>query len=472
MKKLIAVFAAILTVLPLADSVPSDGKSDGAAGGELRNHFKFYGFVRNFFAFDTRESVAGTGDLFYYLPKDRLMNEDGSQDLNAQSSFRFLALTSRLGVDVYGYRIGRTSFGAKVETDFYAGLTNKINGTAQLRLRQAYMTIGWDGLRLGKEGKAAVDMKIGQAWHPMAADQPHVLALETGTPFNPFSRTPLVQADASLGDHFVISAAAIWQMQYLSAGPDGASAEYIKYACTPEGYVGLTYRTKGGFLGRIGLDILSIKPRRTGLNNDLVTVRVSDRITTMSPYIYLQYKKGKFEAKAKTVYGAAGEHINLMSGYGISSKSSTDGHWKYYPLHSSSSWFSFSYGKKWQVMFMAGYVKNFGTRDPLFGNKGAFAPDVMVNGKGYVSADNIYFNANGSPNLNDLWRVVPTVAYNFGKFTIAMEWNVTSARYGEYGAAGTDEDAGMLVDASTGLVRDNLHWVTNHRLQMMVRFTF
>ena len=121
---------------------------------------------------------------------------------------------------------------------------------------------------------------------------------------------------------------------------------------------------------------------------------------------------------------------------------------------------------------MAGYVKNFGTRDPLFGNKGAFAPDVMVNGKGYVSADNIYFNANGSPNLNDLWRVVPTVAYNFGKFTIAMEWNVTSARYGEYGAAGTAEDAGMLVDASTGLVRDNLHWVTNHRLQMMVRFTF
>ena len=35
-----------------------------AADGETENHFKFYGFVRNFFAFDTRESVAGTGDLF------------------------------------------------------------------------------------------------------------------------------------------------------------------------------------------------------------------------------------------------------------------------------------------------------------------------------------------------------------------------------------------------------------------------
>ena len=39
-----------------------------------QNHFKFYGFIRNYFAFDTRESVSGTGNLFYYLPKDRSMS--------------------------------------------------------------------------------------------------------------------------------------------------------------------------------------------------------------------------------------------------------------------------------------------------------------------------------------------------------------------------------------------------------------
>ena len=82
---------------------------------EPKNHFKLYGFIRNYFIFDSRESVSGTGDLFYYLPKDVKMNEAGTEDLNATSSFRFLALTSRLGVDVSGYQIGNVHFGAKIE---------------------------------------------------------------------------------------------------------------------------------------------------------------------------------------------------------------------------------------------------------------------------------------------------------------------------------------------------------------------
>ena len=36
----------------------------------LENHFKFYGFIRNYFTYDSRENVSGTGDLFNYIPKD------------------------------------------------------------------------------------------------------------------------------------------------------------------------------------------------------------------------------------------------------------------------------------------------------------------------------------------------------------------------------------------------------------------
>ena len=50
------------------------------------------------------------------------MNQDGSLDLNEHSSFRFVALTSRVGLDVAGYQMGNVHFGAKVEADFYAGL--------------------------------------------------------------------------------------------------------------------------------------------------------------------------------------------------------------------------------------------------------------------------------------------------------------------------------------------------------------
>ena len=52
---------------------------------------KFYGFVRNYMSFDTRESVAGTEDLFYYLPKDRKLS--GGEDLNQVNSFRFASMS-------------------------------------------------------------------------------------------------------------------------------------------------------------------------------------------------------------------------------------------------------------------------------------------------------------------------------------------------------------------------------------------
>ena len=292
---------------------------------EPKNHFKIYGFVRNYFIYDSRESVSGTADLFYYLPKDVSMK--GEIDINDESSFRFVALTSRLGVDVTGYSIGNVHFGAKIEGDFYAGLSNssnanatvyfpsntKISGTAQARMRQAYATITWKDLPMGEEQKASVALKMGQGWHPMGADFPHVFSLEIGAPFGPFSRTPLVQMDANLGDHWFVSAAALWQMQYQSNGPIGGSAMYMKYGKTPEAYAALGYKTKN-FLVKAGVDVLSIKPRVFGTLNDKV-VKVSDRKTSVLGYAYAQYSYKKFAVKAKTTWGESGEHLNLMSGY-------------------------------------------------------------------------------------------------------------------------------------------------------------
>ena len=83
-----------------------------AEKAEPKNNFKLYGFIRNYFIYDSRESVSGTADLFYYLPKD--VNMKDGMDLNAESSFRFVSLTSRLGVDVTGYNIGNVHFSAKI----------------------------------------------------------------------------------------------------------------------------------------------------------------------------------------------------------------------------------------------------------------------------------------------------------------------------------------------------------------------
>ena len=453
----------------------------GAVKEHLQNHYKFYGFVRNYMTYDSRESVAGTGDLFFYLPKDRNLNTDTGEDLNQKNSFRFLAITSRVGVDVSGYQLGRTAIGAKIEADFYAGLSG-VTGTATLRLRQAYLTLGWKDLPLSGGKRANVGLKIGQAWHPMAADLCPVFTLESGTPFGPFSRTPQLTVDAALGDHFVLTASALWQMQYTSTGPDGASANYMKYGCTPEAYLGATLKF-GGWLARVGVDVLSIKPRTTGSGGfyetpdgaaepvwKSTTVKVSDRITTASPFVYMQYVKGKLALKAKTIYAQAGEHFNIQGGYGITKKfegEGEDGHYEYTPTRSSSSWFTVSYGKKWMPMLMLGYYQNFGTAADLY----------SATGDGMVSETDFYFSKNSFKNLNRLYRICPALICNFGKLSLGLDYEFSGAQFGtpkEVKSTGADGKTTITkyYYNSRGLAKDGLHWVHSHRVQCMVKFTF
>ena len=457
MKKSVLILLTLILTLPAFAEVKVQKASDAPVKEHLQNHFKFYGFIRNYFIYDSRESVSGTGDLFYYLPKDENI-QDGI-DINDTPSFRFLALTSRLGVDVSGYYIGNVHFGAKFEGDFYSGLSNssnanasvyfpgnsKISGTATARLRQAYATITWKDLPLGKDDKASVGLKIGQAWHPMAADHPHLFSLEVGAPFGPFSRTPLVQMDANLGNNWVVSAAAIWQMQYQSTGPVGGSALYMKYGMTPEMYAALAYKTNG-FLLRAGVDVVSIKPRVLG-EVDGKVVKVSDRKTSVLGYLYTQYTYKKFAVKAKTTFGEGGEHMNLMSGYAKIGEN-PDGSWNYASMRNSSSWLSMSYGKKWQGVLFLGYVKNLGLA------KAASGP---------LAKGDVYFCGNGFSNINQMYRINPQVIYNIGKLNVGLEYQWTSVQYGKY------DDGKLNVHA---LADKELHWIGNHRVNMMVKYNF
>ena len=387
--------------------------------------FKWYGFIRNYAVADSRESVYGTEDFFYYLPKDR--NVVDGQDLNSQRTFAFAAITSRLGLDVTGYEIEGWKVGAKLEADFYAGVSG-VTGTALFRLRQAFLTMN----------RNAFSLKVGQAWHPMAADMPHVFALNTGAPFGPFSRTPQATVDLKLSNELTLTASALWQMQYTSAGPNGASADYIKYAGTPEVYIGLGYKANG-FAAKAGVDVLSIKPR----HNDGVR-KVSDRITTVSPFLYAEYSKGLFAVKAKTIFAQAGEHMNLNGGYGVTSVTA-DGSYEYAPTRNSSSWVSFSYGKKAQFVLFGGYVRNFGTAKEL------------------ISSDknHLFFSKNSFSNMNRMFRVSPEFIYNLGKVAFGLEYELTGVQYGTFGT-----------NDVRGLATENLHWIRNHRLQLMVKYTF
>ena len=287
MKKTLFICLLSLLFVPAfaQDSVKVAKKK--AAVSHLKQHFKPYGFIRNYFTYDSRECIAGTGDMYFYMPKDESWNKTTDpalrEDLNAVSSFRFLSLTTRVGINIVGYKWRSTEFSGKIEADFFAGISkvgngvHAVSGTAQLRLRQAYVALGWDSLAMGKD-LARVDLTIGQTWHPMAADLCDVISLNSGAPFGPFNRSPQVRMDARLGQLFTLTAAGLWQMQYTSIGPDGQSAEYMLYSKTPEAYLGLSFHHKG-WIVRAGADVLSIKPRHLGEALDATSswVRTANR---------------------------------------------------------------------------------------------------------------------------------------------------------------------------------------------------
>lgn len=482
MKRIVSIclLFSLLSASVMAQETATKQQKKEAVKSHLKQHFKPYGFIRNYFTYDSRESWSGTGDLYNYQPKDENWNQTEAeaetsgaprQDLNAVSTFRFLSLTTRLGLNIVGYKWRGTEFGGKIEADFYAGLSTKtstvdskikethaVSGVAQFRLRQAYLTLGWDSLPMMK-GKdfARVDLTIGQTWHPMAADLCDVISLASGAPFGPFNRSPQLKMDARLGKYVTLTAAGLWQMQYLSIGPGNLqSAEYMLYGKTPEAYLGLSVHDKG-WIFRAGADVLSISPRHLGTLNG-VTVKVNDRLTTVSPFAYLQYKKGDFSFKAKTIFAESGEHMNMYGGYGVKGVNA-DGSYSYTPIRHSTTWISLVYGgkvgaqedkhpQKLQGILFGGYVKNFGTKEALY--------DLDGDGK-FTKSE--FYNPRSAA-MNQMWRLSPTLLYTVGKFQLGLEYEITSVQYGD----------GKL-DAYA-LSTNGLHWITNHRVQLMTKYNF
>lgn len=482
MKRIVSIclLFSLLSASVMAQETATKQQKKEAVKSHLKQHFKPYGFIRNYFTYDSRESWSGTGDLYNYQPKDENWNQTEAeaetsgaprQDLNAVSTFRFLSLTTRLGLNIVGYKWRGTEFGGKIEADFYAGLSTKtstvdskikethaVSGVAQFRLRQAYLTLGWDSLPMMK-GKdfARVDLTIGQTWHPMAADLCDVISLASGAPFGPFNRSPQLKMDARLGKYVTLTAAGLWQMQYLSIGPGNLqSAEYMLYGKTPEAYLGLSVHDKG-WIFRAGADVLSISPRHLGTLNG-VPVKVNDRLTTVSPFAYLQYKKGDFSFKAKTIFAESGEHMNMYGGYGVKGVNA-DGSYSYTPIRHSTTWISLVYGgkvgaqedkhpQKLQGILFGGYVKNFGTKEALY--------DLDGDGK-FTKSE--FYNPRSAA-MNQMWRLSPTLLYTVGKFQLGLEYEITSVQYGD----------GKL-DAHA-LSTNGLHWVTNHRVQLMTKYNF
>ena len=189
--------------------------------------------------------------------------------------------------------------------------------------------------------------------------------------------------------------------------------------------------------------MLSIKPRRYDATN---TKKVSDRLTTYNAFAYAQTKADNWTFKGKLTYSNDGSHMNLFGGYGVNAINA-DGSWSYTATHTLSGWFTAmaKFGN-WQPEMLLGYIENIGSMKGILRDE--------------VSGNLLYWEKANTPSskVARAFRVQPELIYNIGKFQIGIEYMLTAA---EYGAA--DEYRHAVLDQ---------HWVMNHRVQGLVKFSF
>ena len=391
-----------------------------AFGQKKKFSYNFYGFVRGDLFYNTRANMAPVDGNFYLFPLDEKWDANG-KDLNKGPNGSFYTFTSRLGSDVTGPNIGTARSSAKIEVDF-GGFSSS---NTMLRIRQAYVALDWEKHQV----------LVGQTWHPLFGSvMPDILNLSTGAPFQPFNREPQIRYQYKVGK-VKWTAAALWQLQYLSSGPNGMSEEYIKNSCVPEFYVGADYASDNGWLAGAGLHLISLKPRTSSTWNGQV-YKVNERMTTFSAEAHVKYKGDYFSFAAKSLMASCLDHAAMIGGYGISAIDPINGEQEYTPFRHSTSWVNLTYGKKWKGHFYAGYTKNLGSTKAL------------------VSTDKYGMGLD----IDQLFSTNIAFSYNLPHWQIGIEYMPTTAWYGD-----TDMESGKIV---------NTHSVTNHRILGLVMYYF
>lgn len=383
---------------------------------EPTSPFRFYGFIRNDFYFNSRQNEEGIDGIFNFFPKPVSLNSDGN-DENAVPNAEMISVGTRLGMDYQGNEILGAKTSAKIEADF-AGVSSTYY---LVRIRQAYAQLKWQRSSL----------LVGQAWHPLFGNvMPTMVSFNAGVPFQPFNRSPQVRFSGELTKNIQYITAAIYQMQYTSNGPAGFSHTYMKNGLLPNLFAGLEYKNKN-LLSGIGLDYKRIKPDQL-------------YISSLSANAYLQYSKGLFQFKAKAVYGQNLSDLIMSGGYGKAFDASSKTYY-YTNFNSMTGWVNVVYGKKWQTGFFGGYTEILGTGADLWQSNGKYT----VYGRGFYS--------NTQEMVKNMIRLAPFISYNINGLSFGLEYNLTNAAFGKLQA--------------NGLVNQP-YQVNNHRIIGMMSYSF
>lgn len=369
--------------------------------------FDLTGFVRNDFIYDSRRNLDACDQMFELYPLKPSYDSNG-EDVNAQPSAKFISTFTRLGTRFSGLELGKAQVSAYIEVDFTGTTT-----TNSLNLRQVYTQFVW----------AKTKLLFGRTWHPgfIESVYPSVLNENTGAPYQLFNRSPQLRLTHQLSNQLDVIVAAVYQFTYASQGPGGKSYTYQRDAVLPNLHFQLQYHNKSMVMGA-GFDWKSIQPRTfTEANGQ--KFRADEKLNSLSALAYLKITKGKFELKAKSMYGQNVTESLMPGGYAVASVNPATGAETYTPTNHVYSFINFTYGSTWKCGFFFGHLKNLGTSENPAGPFYASAPDMDLS-----------------------YRVAPQLVYTYKNLMLAWEGSYTAAAYGtiDYSDRGRIKNADMI----------------------------
>jgi hypothetical protein len=427
MKKLLTLVLLLSTIIAFAQDKPKEITTE------------FYGFVRFESFFDSYKGLNAGNELFFIAPNYVGVDSNGKH-INEAPTYNFSSMATRLGVRMAGPVILKAKTTANIEADFAGDLASN---PALLRVRQANAVFTWPKSSL----------LIGQTWHPFWSGKvfPTVGGLNTGCPFQPFNRSPQIRFDYRPTSKLVLTAAAVAEFQYKSFGFSKIenytiekSDLYSRNAGTPELIANIEVNNGGCTLGA-GTSLKYILPTlyTVGISGKFVS---DEKVSALSFVGYGQYVKNMFTIRAKAVLGQNMTHFNIPGGYGIKSLDRGTGALTYTPYNTFTSYINMVYGKKYQIGFFGGIMKNLGTTDDLYNFGTTSAPSVVTPGL--------------LPNVASMYRIAPHFAVNISKLRLVLEYEMTTAKYGTGN-----------IDLTDGLYAAHTN-ATNNRALLMLMYSF
>ena len=398
MKILLTIIIACLSMTIQASE--EEGNSAEKKEKQEKVSFKFSGYIKNDFFFDSRQVVAAREGQFLLWPLPRVPDAVG-QDINAQANFNFLSIQSRLRVTISGPSVLGARLSGMIEGDFFAATNLHIN---HLRLRHAIVKLNWEN----------TELLTGQYWNPFFVTDcfPGTISFNTGAPIQGVARNPQIRVTHKVGA-FQLMAAALSQRDFASTGPIGVSSSYLRNSMVPDLHVQAQYRSKSLIVGT-GLAYKSLVPRLTS-EVDTEIYKVNEHISGISALGFMKYTSKYITIKLQARYGENNTDILANSGYAVQRTLNEETQERAYtPLTNTSIWTDIhTNGKKIQFGLFMGGLRNNGTKDRI---DEEFNGNQIVYGFGH--------------NIEMLCRISPRVMYTINHFQMGMEAELTFADYG------------------------------------------